>query len=322
MSNETQQPNAFLLNREKNTITVAGKEFPITHSEWTIWQESGFRWRTYRYSDVNPEISDGADIEIKDGGHTPVQAFVPKRNGEIEFYWEQPLEGDLTLLYLDKEGRAKTETFNSKTLSRKMMAIQPGMVMCWFGGKTDEGVSHVQESEYPGFDDEDLQTAPYRVSKFNGINIPIEFWDKFDQLETKRKLGAPREFDDEGNYTKEYILWWAKITKTDLKKPGLMELIDDHIIQLDLPSCRTSIIHFVGSYLVNAKGNGDGLNERKVNFLLGARQSRETALISGGISLEEFDKWIALAEKEKWTPDFITKLYAQWCEISKPKDQR
>lgn len=184
---ETTQPTSFQLSPDKQRITVAGKEFNVQFDEWNPWHGEGFRWRTYKYEGVDAQISDGAEIEIKDRGRTVVQAFVPKRNGEVEFYWEQPRDGNLTMLHTDENGKVLVEHFDNETLSKRMIVMKPGMLMCWFGGKTKNGVSHVLESEYPGFDENDLQTVQLHEKQIGAIVIPDEFWAQFDILEAKSK---------------------------------------------------------------------------------------------------------------------------------------
>lgn len=320
MPEESNFENVFILNQAEPSITVDNKKFPIEYGEWV--EEDGFRYRTYKYGGVAPEYSDGADIEII--RHTPIQAFVARRNGDKSFYWEQPLEGALTLLYLTTSGEVVTENFYGNQLGKKMATIQPGMVMCWFNRNTDGSISRVQESEYPGFDKDDLPTVPYRASKFNGIEIPIEFWDQFDELELKNKLNAPREFDENGKYTDEYIHWWAKLTKTDITNAGFQRALNGGYLSLEIYNLRSEIQDVIGNSIdaiTKMQVVTWNLNEDKLDIVARLKKKLEIAIINGGVSREKVADFIKLADENFWDMEFVIRLQKQWYQISKPEDQ-
>ncbi|PIZ62663.1 hypothetical protein COY16_03675 [Candidatus Roizmanbacteria bacterium CG_4_10_14_0_2_um_filter_39_13] len=130
---------------------------------------------------MEPVFGDGAEIEVKGFGRTPVQADI----SEVQcpnFFWEQPMDEGLTLLRLGVDKQVHTYRISPEDLGKKMAVIVPSMLMCWFGEKDVNKVSRIRECEYPGFEEKELVTVTYRAREIQGIEIPGIFWDEFDRL--------------------------------------------------------------------------------------------------------------------------------------------
>ena len=193
--------------------------------------------------------------------------------------------------------------------------------MCWFAGKSEKGsVSRVRESEYPGFDESDLATVPYRASEINGIDIPVKFWDEFDQLDTKQKLHAPKEFDDDGKYTDEYISWWQKTINPNLN----IEVVRRNIsigASLNIPNYRLLLSDLVGNFirpLLNNDFGSDEFIEAKEKFTKLIDKFRDNVIISGFVSLEKVDEWSDEVKISEWNKESMSRLISRWEEILKP----
>ena len=134
------------------------------------WQQinSDVRRKTWKFKEIDNSLKDGALIEIKPGGRTPVQHIESDT-----VFSEVPQKGKLTFLSVDPEGNLYVEPFDSKIDdTRYMMELGKGWTTCWIADSNQEDPAEVLEFEEPGFKTARLPTVQNGATEINGHPLP------------------------------------------------------------------------------------------------------------------------------------------------------
>lgn len=149
----------------------------IIASDWqAIEGASGVRFRTWKFTEIDDRIVDGALVEIQSGYHTPVQ-FVETAHTFEEIFQQ----GNFFILHLTPDGLSVYQ-YHADDNSSFTLQVNQGEAMCLYTSSHGE-VGEVIECEQPGFSTAKLLTIPNGAESFQGLAIPPEFWQVLSLLE-------------------------------------------------------------------------------------------------------------------------------------------
>lgn len=136
------------------------------------------RVKTWKFREVDDSLRDGALVEVKPGGRTPVQLV----ESDTTFY-EVPLSGKLVFLSVDPEGKVSAYLFDSSRGKDAsfMMEVTKGSIMCWVAPPQEKPAQFL-EYEEPGFKVSKLTNIESGTSEVGGKQIPEILWQIIKQL--------------------------------------------------------------------------------------------------------------------------------------------
>ncbi len=157
----------------------------VETGDWTDIPEGvkGVRFRTFKYANFLAEEKDGAEVEIMAGKNTPVQY---NATAETEFT-EIPIYGKLYFLHVDTNGKFTVYRYDSeKNKKPHFLKVLPGEIITWVASNNQDkaGIAKVMEHEKPGFKENDFDPVELNAKTHKGTNIPIEFWQVLEQLQS------------------------------------------------------------------------------------------------------------------------------------------
>ena len=165
-------------NPERTKIMAKGYAGEIKSApNWDVLTPD-VRFRTWEFKEIDGNKKDGALIEIKPGGRTPVQHIESNT-----VFCEVPQTGKLTFLSVSPKGELFIETFDSEIDDTSyMMELGKGWTMCWVANPDQKDPAEVLEFEEPGFKSAKLPTVQEGATEINGHPLPQSLWKTIDQL--------------------------------------------------------------------------------------------------------------------------------------------
>ena len=136
------------------------------------------KFETWKFTDIDASVKDGALMKIESGGRTPVELVLADKT-----FSEVPLKGDLVFLHVDSQGNISAYHFDSQREKDKsfLFEVSKGEYYCWLA-LSQEGQAEALEYEEPGFTDQDLELIHSGTEQAE--KLPKEIWEMIHQLET------------------------------------------------------------------------------------------------------------------------------------------
>lgn len=177
----------FFAGSQRERVMIGGKEREIVLGPWENGPDPDYpddcRFRQFQFKGINPEYTDGVEIEIN--VMTPPQFLASKTTD-----WEAYQQGNLKLLVVINN-KLLTYQFNSESKRGTVVNIPKGAIISWVA-QNKEPSNIALEGTGPGFYNKQIpgkfDIVPKGSATFNGCDIPSKFWEEISKAESRRAV--------------------------------------------------------------------------------------------------------------------------------------